>query len=149
MARLWTDEQVTREKGRLRRTAFLGAAAYLIPPIVAAALQLHSPREFPGFHVAIPIVLICLLPVAYALMSLFDSVLVLGTPRPTTARAALLARCTLTGMIGVLALYLFFHSPDLRWPAVYWALGLPAAVGILRRIPAYQRAMERIAVGAE
>ena len=66
---------------------------------------------------------------------------------PTTPRAALFVRCVIADAIAVLAFYLFVHSGEILWPTVYWALGLPAAFGILRRIGAYQTAMERIATG--
>jgi len=146
---LWSEEQIAREKRRLRGTGLVAVALYFVPVVVLAALKGRSPWEIAYFHLAIPIVLICLLPVAYLLMPLFDSVLVFGAPRPTTARAALLTRCLITDAMAVVSLYLFFHSGELLWPGIYWALGLPAALGILRRIAAYQRAMERIATGAD
>ena len=147
MAAIWSEELMRREKRHLVRTAALGAAFYLVPPVVVGLLRGVSPWEIPHFHIAIPIILICLLPVAYLLTPLVDGVLVLGSVRPTTPRAALFVRCVIADAIAVLALYLFIHSGEILWPTVYWALGLPAAFGILRRIGAYQGAMERIATG--
>jgi hypothetical protein len=142
---IWPEELIVREKRRLRGTAFVAAVLYFAPPVVVAALRGVSPWVIPHFHVAIPIVLICLLPLAYLMMPMFDGVLALGSVRPTTPRAALVARCVITDTIAALSLYLFFHSGELLWPSIYWLLGVPAAFGILRRISAYQAALERIA----
>jgi hypothetical protein len=147
MGAVWPDEMIRREKGNLFRTGAAGAAFYLAPVVAVTVLKGASPWEMAHFHIAIPIVLICLLPVAYLVMPLVDGVLVLGSVRPTTPRAALFVRCFIADAIAVLAFYLFVHSGELLWPAVYWALGLPAAFGVLRRIGAYQAAMERIATG--
>jgi len=144
---IWPEELIAREKARLRGTGLTAVALYFAPPVVVAALRAQSPWEIPHFHVAIPLALIGLLPVAYFLMPMFDGVLVFGSVRPTTPRAALFARCAIVDGIAALAVYLFFHSGAPAWPAAYWILGLPAAFGILRRISAYQTAMERIATG--
>jgi hypothetical protein len=144
---LWPEEMIVQEKHRLRRTGVAAVVLYFAPIVAVAALRGRSPWEIPHFHIAIPIVLICLLPVAYFLMPMFDGVLVFGSARPTTARAALFVRCAIADAIAVLSFYLFIHSGELMWPVIYWALGLPAALGILRRIGAYQSAMERIATG--
>ena len=71
----------------------------------------------------------------------------MGSPRPTKARAALLTRSIITNFIGLASLLVFIHSDELRWPTIIWLLGIPAAVGLLRRIGAYQRVMEQIARG--
>ncbi len=146
---IWPEEMVAREKRRLRRTGLAAVLLYLLPPVLCAVLRGRSPWVIPHFHVAIPIVLICLLPLAYFLMPMFDGVLAFGSVRPTTPRAALFVRCVITDAIAVLSVYLFLHSGELMWPAAYWILGLPAALGILRRIGAYQAAMERIATGQQ
>ena len=146
---IWPEEMIASEKRRLRRTGLAAVVLYFAPIAVVAALRGQSPWEIPHFHIAIPIVLICLLPVAYFLMPMFDGVLVFGSVRPTTPRAALFVRCVVTDAIAVAAVYLFLHSGEPMWPVVYWLLGLPAALGILRRIGAYQSAMERIATGRE
>jgi len=56
-------------------------------------------------------------------------------------------RCVIADAVAILAFYLFAHSGELLWSAIYWTLGLPAALGVLRRIGAYQNSMERIARG--
>ncbi len=141
------EEAIKREKRRIVRVAVVGACLYLLPLGVVAFLRGESPWEVPYYHVAIPIVVMCLAPVSYLLMPLFDSVLVFGRPRPTTPRAALITRCVVTNAMGVLALWVFFHSQSLRWFLVLWALGLPAVFGIVRRIGAYQGALDRIVSG--
>jgi hypothetical protein len=77
-------------------------------------------------------------------MPLFDGTLLLGQPRVTSPRAALTIRCLLTDLIAFAALGVFIHGNTLTWFAVIWALSLPAAFGILRRIGAYGRALDRI-----
>jgi len=143
----WPEETINQEKRRLRGLGVTGFVLYFAPVAVGAALRGQSPWEIGHFHVAIPIALICLLPVAYFLMPMFDGVLAFGSARPTKPRAALFARCVVVDAIAALTVYLFLHSGALAWPAAYWILGLPAAFGILRRIGAYQGAMERIATG--
>lgn len=144
---LWTEELIEKERRRLLTTALTAVALYGVPPAFVAVMRGHSPWVLPHFHVAIPAVLLALLPVAYLVMPLADGVLVLGSVRPTTPRAALLVRCVIVEGMALISVYLFLHSDGLLWPALYWAAGLPAAVGIIRRIGAYQRAMERIATG--
>lgn len=144
---VWSEELRRRERRLLRRTALAAVALYAVPPVVVALLHGQAPWELPHFHVAIPIALLVLLPLAYLIMPLADGVLVLGSVRPTTPRAALLVRCAIVDGVAVISLYLFLHSGELLWPTLYWMAGLPATVGVLRRIGAYQRAMERIATG--
>ncbi|MGQ9730054.1 MAG: hypothetical protein ACUVX8_02155, partial [Candidatus Zipacnadales bacterium] len=121
---------------------------YLCPLIIVAVMRGQTPWEAPGLHVGIPIGFICLLPAAYLLMPLCDGVLLLGSPRPTTPRAAMLVRCIIADTIALVSLVLFFLTGEIRWwPLVYWLLGLPAVVGIFRRVGAYQAAMKRIATG--
>ena len=142
------EDEVRGERGRLRRTAIAGAAFPLVPLGVVVWLRGVSPWVIPHYHVAIPIVILCVaFPVAYLLMPLFDGVLILGRPRVTGPRAALLIRSGLTAFLALLALWVFLHSRSILWFAVLWTLSLPAAVGIVRRIRAYERALDRIASG--
>jgi len=141
------EEAIKGEKRRIARAGVVGAGFYLLPLAVVAFLRGESPWEVPYYHVAIPIVVVCLVPVSYLLMPLFDSVLIFGRPRPTIPRAALIARCVITNAMGVLALWVFFHAQSLKWFLVLWALGLPAVFGIVRRIRAYQGALYRIVSG--
>jgi len=144
---IWPEELVVREKRRLWRTGLVAGVLYLVPVAVVACLGGESRWVIPHFHIAIPIVLIGLLPLVYLLMPVVDGVLVLGSVRPTTPRAALFVRCVIVEGIAAFALCLFFQWGEGTWPAVYWVLGLPAAFGVLRRIPAYQAALERIVRG--
>jgi len=143
----WDDGRITREKAKIRAAAFLGAVEYLAAPILVAILRGASPIDIGGYHVAIPIVVVCLIPLAYIMMKFFDGVLIMGSPRPTKARAALVTRSIITNFIGLASLLVFLHSGELRWPTIIWLLGIPAAIGLIRRIGAYQRVMERIARG--
>jgi hypothetical protein len=147
MTGLWSEDMIGREKRRLRGMGTTGFLLYFVPVLTGAALRGQSPWELPHFHTAIPIVLLCLLPLAYFLMPMFDGVLVLGSVRPTTPRAALFVRCVIVDGIALLSVYLLLHSGAVVWPGVYWLAGLPAALGLLLRIRAYQTAMERIATG--
>ncbi len=142
-----TDEIVVVEKRRVTLTALVGACLYIVPLCVVAFLRGESPWEIPYYHIAVPIVALVLTPVFYVLMPLFDSVLVFGEPRITTPRAAVIARCVLANAMSVLALWVFFHGGSVTWFLVLWALGLPAAFGILRRIGAYKGAIDRIVSG--
>ena len=144
---LWPDDRIATEARRIRWVAVAGAAQYAIPAVVVAVLRGEAPFRIPGYHIAIPIILACLSLLAYVLMPLFDGVLTIGEPRPTKARAALMMRCVLTNTIGLAALLVFFQSAELVWPGVIYALGIPGAAGIIRRIPAYQTVMERTARG--
>lgn len=144
---LWSDDRIAKEARRIRWVAVAGAVQYTAPAIVVAALRGQAPFRIPGYHVAIPIALVCLSLFSHILMKLFDGVLTIGDLRPTKARAALMMRCILTNAIGLAALLVFFQSGELVWPAVIYALGIPGAAGIIRRIPAYQTVMERIARG--
>jgi hypothetical protein len=137
------EEIVDAEKRRVELTAWVGACLYLVPLGVVALLRGESPGDIPYYHLAIPIAALVLTPVLYLLMPLFDSVIVFGQPRLTTPRAALMARCVLTNAMGILALWVFFHGQSVRWFLVLWALGLPAAFGIIRRIGAYKAAIDR------
>jgi len=140
------EDQIRRERGRIRRTAVIGAAVAVAPAIVVAVLRGQSPWHIPYGHVAIPIVILCLLiPGSYILMPLFDGVLILGRARLTGPRAALLVRCLLTDLMGLAALWVFFHLNSVAWFAVLWGLSLPGTWGILRRVRAYERVLERMA----
>jgi hypothetical protein len=144
----YPEDEVRRERGRLRRTAILGAIFPLVALVVVLWFRGVAPWAIPYYHVAIPIALLCVaFPAAYVMMPLFDGVLILGRPRITGPRAALLMRCGLTALLSLLALWVFFHSRSIVWFAVLWTLSLPAAVGIARRIGAYERALDRIASG--
>jgi hypothetical protein len=142
-----SEDMVAAEKRRITRTALVGAVLYLVPLAVVAFLRGESPWEIPYYHLAIPIVVLVLIPLFYVLMPLFDGVLLFGQPRITTPRAALIARCVLANTISLLALWVFFHGQTLTWFLILWALGLPAACGIVRRIGAYRRAVDRILSG--
>jgi len=142
------EDQLQRERGRIRRAALLGALFPLVPLIVVAALRGESPWQSPYYHVAVPIVVLCVVyPVCYLLMPLVDGVLILGTPRFTGPRAALLVRSGLTAFMALAALGLFFYAPSIAWFAALWTLSLPAAIGIARRVGAYERALDRIVHG--
>ena len=80
---IWPDELIAQEKRRLWRTGIAAVVLYLVPVAVVAWFRGESPWVIPHFHIAIPIVLICLLPLVYLLMPMVDGVLVLGSVRPT------------------------------------------------------------------
>jgi hypothetical protein len=144
---LWPAELVEREKRSIRRTALVGGLLPLVPAVVVALLHGRPPVTIPYYHVAIGIAIVCLVPGLYLVMPFFDGALMLGRQRLTGPRAALLVRCTVTNLVSALAFYVFLHSGDWRWFAAVWALSLPAAAGILRRIGAYVKVLERTASG--
>jgi len=74
-------------------------------------------------------------------------VLIMGNPRPTKPRAALVVRAGLTNLIGLEALAVFLLCGDIYWVGAVYVLGIPAVFGLLRRIGAYTKVMENLARG--
>lgn len=143
----WSEERIARERGRIRFMGIVGAIEYAAAAVVVAVMRGSLPYEAPLRHAAIPIVIACLVPIAYLTMKVFDGVLIMGNPRPTKPRAALVVRAGLTNLIGIGALVVFLLCGEVYWAGAVYVLGIPAALGILRRIGAYTRVMENLGRG--